>query len=58
LSHIALRRDINVREKVMYDYYTVVTPASAERFLASTRLIARLRPSGMDENYDVYLYPR
>jgi hypothetical protein len=58
LSHIALRRDINVREKVMYDYYTVVTPASAERFLASTRLIARLHPSGMDENYDVYLYPR
>lgn len=58
LSHLDLARDTNVRRKMMYDYYTVVTPESAKRFLASTRLIARLRPSGMDENYDVYLYPR
>jgi len=58
LSHLGLQPDTNVRQKAMYDYYTIVTPASAKRFLASTRLIARLRPSGMDENYDVYLYPR
>jgi hypothetical protein len=53
-----LEPDTNVRHKMMFDYFTVVTPASAKRFLASTRLIARLRPSGMDENYDVYVYPR
>jgi hypothetical protein len=58
LSHLQLEPDTNVRHKMMFDYFTVVTPASAKRFLASTRLIARLRPSGMDENYDVYVYPR
>lgn len=58
LSHMKLQADTNVRQKMMFDYYTVVTPVDAKRFLTSTRLIARLRPSGMDENYDVYVYPR
>ena len=58
LSHLLVQPDTNYRRKVMYNYQTVVTPGAAKRFLASTRLIARLRPSGMDENYDAYLYPR
>jgi hypothetical protein len=58
LSHMPIDPDTNYRRKMMYDYQTWVTPDAAKRFLSSTRLIARLRPSGMDENYDVYLYPR
>jgi hypothetical protein len=58
LSHLPVEPNTNSRRKVMYNYQTVVTPDAAKRFLSATRLIARLRPSGMDENYDVYLYPR
>lgn len=58
LDHMKLQPDTNVRRKAMYDYYTTVTPAGAKHFLSSTRLIAKLRPSDTDENYDVYVYPR
>ena len=58
LSHLPVEPNSSYRRKLMYNYQTIVTPDSAKRLLASTRLIARLRPSGMDENYDVYLYPR
>jgi hypothetical protein len=58
LSHLELRPETDVREKMMYNDETLVTPEAARQFLASTRLIARLRPSRTDENYDVYLYPR
>lgn len=58
LSHMPIQPNTNYRRKMMYNYQTAVTPDAARRFLSSTRLIARLRPSGMDENYDVYLYPR
>jgi len=36
----------------------VMRPAEVAKFLASTRHIARLRPSESDEEYDVYVYPR
>jgi hypothetical protein len=58
LSHMPIQPNTSYRRKMMYDYATSVTPDAAKRFLSSTRLIAHLRPSGMDENYDVYLYPR
>ena len=58
LSHLPVSPDTNYRRKMMYNYQTVVTADAAKRFLSSTRFIARLRPSGMDENYDVYTYPR
>jgi hypothetical protein len=58
LSHLPLSADANFKKTTMYDDETRVTPEAARRFLASTRLLARLRPSRSDENYDVYLYPR
>ena len=58
LSHMPLQEGTRYRRNTMYNYETSVTPDAAKRFLLSTRLVARLRPSGMDENYDVYLYPR
>ena len=58
LSHLELSPTTNVRRKMMYNDETLVTPEAARRFLLATRIIARLRPSGTDENYDVYVYPR
>jgi hypothetical protein len=43
---------------VMFFDRTVQRPDEVRKFLASTRLLARLRPSAGDEEYDVYLYPR
>lgn len=45
-------------KRVMFDDTTTVTPESYARFIASMRLIARLRRAGSDEAYDVYEYPR
>jgi hypothetical protein len=47
-----------VRKKVMYDRTTTITAPDVERFRRSMRLVARLRPSVMAEDYDVYVYPR
>ena len=58
LSHLELSPTTNVRRTMMYNDETLVTPEAARRFLLATRMIARLRPSGTDENYDVYVYPR
>jgi hypothetical protein len=57
LSHMILRDRYETRIS-MFDDTTSVTPASYTRFMASTRLIARLRPAGTDESYDVYVFPR
>lgn len=35
---------------------TVLTPGGVRHFLASTRLVARLRPAITDESYDFYVY--
>jgi hypothetical protein len=43
---------------MMYRDYTLLTPASVDRFRAATRKLASLRQSGGDEEYDVYVYPR
>lgn len=58
MSHLELTPTSKLRQAMMYNDETMVTPDSAQRFLSSTRRIARLRPSGMDENYDLYVYPR
>lgn len=59
---IALSLDLqNIRSgtyDMMYRDYTLLTPASVDRFKAATRQVASLRRSGGDEDYDVYLYPR
>ena len=42
-----------------FAYQTIITPDTANRFLASTRKIATLRNVRFgDEAYDVYVYPR
>jgi hypothetical protein len=43
---------------MMYRDYTLLTPASVDRFRAATRKLASLRQSGGDEEYEVYVYPR
>lgn len=58
MSHLELTPETKLRRAMMYNDETVVTPEAAKRFLGATRLVARLRPSGMDENYDLYVYPR
>ena len=58
LSHLELTPTTNLRRTMMYNDETLVTPEAATRFLLETRRIARLRPSGTDENYDLYVYPR
>lgn len=58
MSHLQLPPERAHRVKMMYHDDTLLEPASAARFLASTRLVARLRGSGTDENYDLYVYPR
>lgn len=58
LSHLELTPDATIRKPMMYDFDTVITPDAAKRFLASTRLVAKLRSAGTDEDYDVYVYPR
>ncbi len=58
LSHLEISAGTNIRKRTMYQDETVITPESARRFLSSTRLVARLRPAGIDESYDVYTYPR
>ena len=58
LSHLELTPTTTLRQTMMYNDETLVTPDAARRFLLETRMIARLRPSGTDENYDVFVYPR
>nr|WP_314443768.1 hypothetical protein [uncultured Sphingomonas sp.] len=43
---------------MMYQDYTLLTPASVDRFKTATRKEASLRRGGGDEEYDVYIYPR
>jgi hypothetical protein len=58
LSHLELQDRQEAKARVMYEDETIQRPAEVRRFLSSTRLIARLRPSESDEEYDVYVYPR
>lgn len=58
LSHLKLQDRRVKKEAVMFRDVTIQRPDEVRRFWASTRLIARLRPSASDEDYDVYLYPR
>jgi len=44
----------NIREG--YSWNFLVTPELVQRFLASTRLIARFAPAKTDESFDVYLF--
>lgn len=59
LSHLRLLPDRKQRIFMMFDDATTTTPDSVKRFLASTRHVATLRGLQLvDENYDVYVYPR
>jgi hypothetical protein len=58
LSHLDLRAEQRGRHMMMYEDVTDVTPDAARRLQSSMRLVARLRPAGTDEDYDVYVYPR
>lgn len=58
LSHVQLQDKKVEKSAVMFRDGTILRPDDVRRFWASTRLIARLRPSASDEDYDVYVYPR
>lgn len=58
LSHLNLDRVKRGRARYMFHNVLIVTPDSVARFQGATRQIAKLRPAGTDEHYDVYVYPR
>jgi len=58
ISHLELQTKRYSSTRVMFRDATVMRPAEVAKFLASTRHLARLRPSESDEEYDVYVYPR
>lgn len=58
LSHLELQDKRVLKDRVMFGDETILRPDEVRRFLASTRLLAKLRPSASDEDYDVYVYPR
>lgn len=58
LSKVDLERHTRGRFASMFHNVMVLTPESRARFRASTRHVARLRPAGSDERYDVYVFPR
>lgn len=57
MSHLSLPPAGARRVNMMYHDDTLLDPSSAARFLGSTRLVARLRGAGTDEDYDLYVYP-
>lgn len=58
LSHVKLQDKHPGSYIMMFYDKTLLRPEDVQRFVASTRLLARLRPSMGDESYDVYVYPR
>jgi len=56
LLHADLQNSRSGPQPTLYRDTTVFTVRGVNHFLASTRRIARLRPAGTDESYDVYLY--
>jgi hypothetical protein len=58
LSHVKLQDKHEEKFLMMFRDGTILRPEDVRRFWGSTRLIARLRPSASDEDYDVYVYPR
>jgi hypothetical protein len=58
LSHVKLEQRREHNFAMMFYDKTIIRPVELKRFLASTRLVARLRPAMGDEDYDVYVYPR
>lgn len=58
LSHLELQTRQVIEHRVMFNDATILRPEDVKRFRSSTRLIASLRPSESDEDYDVYVYPR
>lgn len=58
LSHVKLQDRRVEKSAVMFRDGTILRPDEVRRFWAATRLVARLRPSASDEDYDVYVYPR
>jgi len=58
LSHLELQDKRVQKSRVMFGDATILRPDEVRRFQASTRLVAKLRPSASDEDYDVYVYPR
>lgn len=58
ISHVELQDKRVERSAVMFRDGTILRPDEVRRFWAATRLVARLRPSASDEDYDIYVYPR
>ena len=58
LSNLKLDETRKKKFHVLFRDATVLDPEQVKRFKSSTRLIARLRPASLDEDYDVYVYPR
>jgi len=58
LSLLKLQDKKVVKRAVMFRDATILRPDDVRQFWANTRLVARLRPSASDEEYDVYVYPR
>jgi hypothetical protein len=58
LSHLQLQDKRVQKSRVMFGDATILRPDEVRHFWASTRLVAKLRPSASDEDYDVYVYPR
>lgn len=58
ICHMKLQDKRVEKSAVMFRDGTLLKPSEVRQFWASTRLIARLRPSASDEDYDVYVYPR
>lgn len=58
LSHLKLQDKREQNSLMMFRDRTIMRPDDVRRFRASTHLVARLRPSASDEDYDVYVYPR
>ena len=58
LSPLELQDKRVQKSRVMFGDATILRPDEVRRFWASTRLVAKLRPSASDEDYDVYVYPR
>lgn len=58
LSHMRLQDRHEETKRVMFRDETTLRPDEVRRFWSATRLVAKLRPSESDEEYDVYVYPR
>lgn len=58
LSNLKLQDTHEQKFVMMFRDRTLLRPDDVRRFWSKTRLVAKLRPSASDEEYDVYVYPR